>query len=213
VSFQPYEVPDDPSSYRQVVTPASNRTATGAAVRRPRITDAVLSAALDVLEEAGYERLSMEEVARRAGVGKAALYRRWPGKLDMVLDALTRLSAPPEQIEAASLADAVEELLRQAIAWLTDARTLAILPDLIAQSGRHPELARALREQVRGPRRLWADEVLRAWTPDSRSREMAIDLLAAPLFWRLAQQLEVDDDYLRRLGDLVTGALANTTRT
>lgn len=196
---------------------SSGRAATGAAVRRPRITDAVLAAALDMLEETGYERLSMEEVARRAGVGKAALYRRWSGKLDMVFDALGRLSAPPEQIQASSLTDAVQELLRQASAWLTDARTRAVLPDLIAQAGRHPELARALREHVGGPRRVWADEVLRAWTPDSpagsRSREMAIDLLAAPLFWRLAQQLEVDDDYLRRLGDIVIRALAEPTST
>jgi AcrR family transcriptional regulator len=196
------------------MSPTPGRPATGAAVRRPRITDAVLTAALDVLEEAGYERLSMDEVARRAGVGKAALYRRWSGKLDMVLDALTRLSAPTEQIEAASLADAVEKLLRQAVAWLTDAKIRAVLPDLIAQAGRHPELASALRDHVGGPRRQWADKVLGAWTPDSpagsRSREMAIDLLAAPLFWRLAQQLAIDDDYLRRLGDLITDALADT---
>lgn len=195
------------------MTTASGRPATGAALLRPRITDAVLTAALDVLEVAGYERLSMDEVARRAGVGKAALYRRWPGKLDMVLDALTRLSKPPEHVQAASLAGAVHELLREALAWLTDPRTRAVLPDLIAQAGRHPELARALHEHVGGPRRQWADTVLRAWTPDSpegdRSRELAIDLLAAPLFWRLTQQLDLDEDYLARLAALVTYTLGS----
>lgn len=190
------------------------RRATGAAVLRPRITDAVLTAALDVLEDSGYERLSMDQVARRAGVGKAALYRRWPGKLDMVLDALARLSAPPEHVEAASLADAVRVLLDDAVSWLTDARTRAVLPDLIAQAGRRPELARALREHVGGPRRQRADEVLRAWTPGdpdgARNRELAIDLLAAPLFWRLTQQLDVDEDYLARLADLVTQVLGGS---
>lgn len=196
------------------MTTAPGRPATGAAVLRPRITDAVLTAALDVLEVAGYERLSMDEVARRAGVGKAALYRRWPGKLDMILDALARLSAPPRHNHATSLADAVRELLREAVAWLTDTRTRAVLPDLIAQAGRHPELAQALREHVGGPRRQWADTVLRAWTPDTpqaaRSRELAIDLLAAPLFWRLTQQLDLDEDYLTRLAELVTHALNDT---
>lgn len=196
------------------MTTAAGRPVTGAAVLRPRITDAVLTAAVDVLEMVGYERLSMDEVARRAGVGKAALYRRWPGKLDMVLDALTRLSTPPQHIQAASLADAVRELLREAVAWLTDARTRAVLPDLIAQAGRHPELARALREHVGGPRRQWADTVLQAWTPDSpqgnRSRELAIDLLAAPLYWRLTQQLDLDQDYLTRLAELITRALNDT---
>lgn len=196
------------------MTTAAGRPVTGAALLRPRITDAVLTATLDVLEVAGYERLSMDEVARRAGVGKAALYRRWPGKLDMILDALTRLSAPPEHIQATSLTDAVHELLLEAVAWLTDSRTRAVLPDLIAQAGRHPELARALREHVGGPRRQWADTALRAWTPDSpdghRSRELAIDLLAAPLFWRLTQQLDVDEDYLTRLAELVSYALNDT---
>lgn len=193
------------------MTTAAGRPVSGAAVLRPRITDAVLTAALDVLEVSGYERLSMDEVARRAGVGKAALYRRWPGKLDMILDALTRLSAPPTHIQAASLADAVRELLREAVAWLTDNRTRAVLPDLIAQAGRHPELAGALAEHVGGPRRQWADEALRAWTPDSprgsQSRQLAIDLLAAPLFWRLTQQLDLDEDYLTRLAELVTHVL------
>lgn len=192
----------------------TGRTATGAALLRPGITDAVLSAVLDGLGSLGFERLSMDEVARRAGVGKAALYRRWPGKLDMVLDALTRLSAPPKHVEAASLPEAVRELLDEAVAWLTDARTRAVLPDLIAQAGRQPELARALREHIGGPRRRWADTVLKRWTPDSpegeQSRELAIDLLAAPLFWRLNQQLDLDEDYLTRLANLVTSALADT---
>lgn len=193
---------------------ATGRAATGAAVLRPGITDAALSAALDALGSVGFERLSMDEVARRAGVGKAALYRRWPGKLDMVLDALTRLSAPPKHVEAMSLPEAVRELLDEAVAWLTDARTRAVLPDLIAQAGRQPELARALREHIGGPRRRWADTVLMRWTPDSpegeRGRELAIDLLAAPLFWRLSQQLELDEDYLTRLASLITCALTDT---
>ncbi len=187
------------------------RTATGAAVLRQVITDAVLTAALEVLEAAGYERLSMDEVARRAGVGKAALYRRWPGKLDMVLDALTRLSAPPQRTKADSLPGVVRELLAETVRWLTDARTRAVLPELIAQASRYPELARALHEQIGGPRRQWADTVLRQWTPDTPAggerRELAIDLLAAPLFWRLHQQLPLHDAYLAKLADLIIHTL------
>jgi len=66
----------------------------GGARLRPELTDAMLTAALDQLEEFGYERLSMDQVARRAGVGKAALYRRWSGKLEMVVDALAGLRDP-----------------------------------------------------------------------------------------------------------------------
>ena len=185
----------------------------GAAVLRPDLTDVVLTATLEQLEESGYDRLSMDQVARRAGVGKAALYRRWRGKRDMVVAALAGLSVPHTSAgQVSTLRDAVETLLRDVLTWLTDPRIRAILPDLIAQAGRHPELAQALAERIGGPRRRHADLVLQPWTaPDEtgrRAREMAVDLLAAPLFWRLTQQLAIDQDYLRRLADLVTGLLS-----
>jgi AcrR family transcriptional regulator len=50
----------------------------------------VLSAALDVLDDSGYGRLSLEEVARRAGTTKPAIYRRWPNRQRLVLAALAR---------------------------------------------------------------------------------------------------------------------------
>lgn len=196
------------------MTPDRTRTATGAAVLRSVITDAVIAAALEVLESAGYQRLSMDEVARRAGVGKAALYRRWPGKLEMVVDALSGLSGTPDRIRAATLPDVVQELLDETVRWLSDPRTRAVLPELIAQAHRHPELARALHDHIGGPRRQWADGVLREWTPDSPAgeerRELAVDLLAAPLFWRLHQGLPLSEAYLARLADLITDALTDT---
>ena len=63
----------------------SRRPVAGAAVLRPELTEAVLDATLDQLAQGGVGRLSMQQVAQHAGVGKSALYRRWPGKLDMVM--------------------------------------------------------------------------------------------------------------------------------
>ena len=57
---------------------------------RPRdaTRDAVImSAALEVLAEHGYDRMTMDQVAKRAGAGKATLYRRWPSKADLVAQA------------------------------------------------------------------------------------------------------------------------------
>ena len=56
--------------------------------RDPGIDAAVLSAALTVLDDAGYGRLTLEEVARRAGTTKPAIYRRWPTRQQLVLAAL-----------------------------------------------------------------------------------------------------------------------------
>ena len=60
------------------------RTPTGAAVLQPEVTQAITDAVLHELAEQGYGRLSMEAVAKRAGVGKSALYRRWASKDEMI---------------------------------------------------------------------------------------------------------------------------------
>ena len=62
---------------------------TGAAVLRGHITEAIRHAAAAELASVGYGRLSIEAVARRAGVAKTAVYRRWGSKLDMVLELVT----------------------------------------------------------------------------------------------------------------------------
>lgn len=60
---------------------------------------ALLAVALDLLAEVGYDRMSLDEVARRAHTSKATLYRRWPGKADLVVAALmahkTHAQQPP----------------------------------------------------------------------------------------------------------------------
>lgn len=167
-----------------------------------------MTAALDQLEQSGYERLSMEQVAKRAGVGKAALYRRWPNKLAMVIDALARLSAPlPELEQQDSLELTVRAMVDDVREWLICPPLHVVLPELIAQSARHPQLAAALSDQIAGPRRELADRTLRRWTESDefgeQVRDFAIDLLAAPIYWRLAQQRDVDEAYLDRLANLV----------
>lgn len=62
----------------------------GGRPRSPEIDAAVLDATLTVLDTAGYGRFSIEEVARRAGTTKPAIYRRWPTRQHLVLAALAR---------------------------------------------------------------------------------------------------------------------------
>jgi AcrR family transcriptional regulator len=62
------------------------RQPAGAAVLRPEKTEAIIAAFFAELGKNGFEALTMDRVAERAGVGKAALYRRWPSKQDMLVD-------------------------------------------------------------------------------------------------------------------------------
>ncbi|MGP6170047.1 TetR/AcrR family transcriptional regulator [Microbacterium sp. A196] len=69
--------------------------------RDPEVDRSILFAALELLGELGYDRLTIEGVAARSGTGKASIYRRWTGKPELILDAVRLLeesftSTPPD---------------------------------------------------------------------------------------------------------------------
>src|SRR5258705_3967878 len=85
---------------------------------RPRdqnVTDAAHEATLRLLAEVGYSGLTMERVAREAGVGKPALYRRYADKAELVVGAILATKLPP--MEGADLGDTFEGI-RAAMAGL-----------------------------------------------------------------------------------------------
>lgn len=87
-------------------------TTTARHTRHEARTPAILQAALAVLVDVGYDRLTMEAVAARAKAGKATLYRRWAGKAELVAEAVTRLRAeclppPPDHGSLQADLDAV----------------------------------------------------------------------------------------------------------
>src|ERR1700712_1303002 len=137
------------------------RSPTGAAVFSPAVTDAITTAAIDELMESGYARLAMDRVARRAGVGKSAIYRRWPSKQHMIVDGLALLSIPTGPApDTGSLRGDLRAMLQSCYDWLTDPRIRAVLPDLIAESDRNPVLAEAVAHHVTRPRLAWSRTML-----------------------------------------------------
>ncbi len=71
--------------------------------RDPRLDEAVVAATLQLLAEEGYAQLTVERIAARAGVGKASLYRRWPDKVSIVLEAVSRNPERPSAPDTGSL--------------------------------------------------------------------------------------------------------------
>jgi AcrR family transcriptional regulator len=191
------------------------RTPAGAAVLRPQLTEAVVDAVFAELAETGYGRLSMQRVAARAGVGKSALYRRWPGKQEMVLDVVSRLGVrtdPPP--DTGSLVGDLRALAHDMRDWLTLPRLRPIAADLLAEVDRNPDLARAFRAVLAGPRRERARAVLdaaaaRGEVPDDGALlDLVVDVLGSAPYWRLTiLGEEIDDAYLDRLAALVAAGL------
>lgn len=197
---------------------SARRPATGAAVLRPELTEAVIDAVFAEFTERGYGRLSMQGVADRAGVGKSALYRRWPGKQDMVIDVVSRLGVPDgDPPSTGSLEGDLRALLTAMRAWLTHPRLRGILPDLIAEAGRSPELGAAFRERLAEPRRAWSAAVLtraveRGELPtgadDETTLAVVLDVVGSAPYWRAAVGgTEADDAYVDRLARLLAGGL------
>src|SRR5215469_12993073 len=110
---------------------------------RPRSTKADQSlreAALQVFVEDGLEAMSMEKVAKLAGVSKLTLYRRWPSKVELVRDVLARLSEQVPIADTGSLRSDLLALLRAAYLASTASPAGQILPRLVGEIATHPAL-------------------------------------------------------------------------
>ncbi|GAA3372091.1 TetR/AcrR family transcriptional regulator [Streptomyces sannanensis] len=171
------------------VTP--RRTPAGAAVLREDVTDAIRAAVFEELAAVGFARMSIEGIARRAGVGKTAVYRRWKSKLHLVLDLVTAFSAQGLPAPATgSLYGDVRALLEVASHALRHPVASQVIPDLLVESVRQPEIADAIRAALLDSQQGIAsvvvrDAVARGELPEDTDPERALDLIIGPLYWRL----------------------------
>ncbi|HKC23858.1 MAG TPA: TetR/AcrR family transcriptional regulator [Thermoanaerobaculia bacterium] len=109
-------------------------------------TREILRSAVELLAEVGYDRLTMDAVAERAGAGKATLYRRWPSKSRLVVDAVADFTPFPEgdDVDSGSLADDLRHALGLYMGG--DPLRQRVVSGLSSALARHPELAAAMRD-------------------------------------------------------------------
>jgi len=131
----------------------------GGRPRDPRVDDAIIQATRDVLATGGYARLTVDAVAARAGVGKAAIYRRYVTKQEMIFSA-TVGDARSESFPDAGSLSADLTLLCQRIAHKLSATTSDVLHGLLADLYVDPALAARFTETFLGGERLIVVEVL-----------------------------------------------------
>ena len=113
---------------------------------------AIRAAALEGLAEVGYDRLTVDMVAAKARAGKGALYRRWPSKAALVIDAITHDRPAVPIPDTGHLADDLEALAALMDAPGSDPRTHQVMMGLVSASNRDPDLAEALRVRIVEPR-------------------------------------------------------------
>ncbi|MFH8348212.1 TetR/AcrR family transcriptional regulator [Streptomyces sp. NPDC018045] len=150
---------------------------------------AVLHAADDLLVEHGFGGLTVEAIARRAGVAKQTIYRWWPSKVEILLDTLIEdsdkhLPVPTERPTAASIRGYLRDFAR----FLTRDTAGQVLLALLAEAQHHPDTARSFHDRYLGPRRdLERDMLARAIEAGEISPGLspaaAIDALVGPIVY------------------------------
>jgi AcrR family transcriptional regulator len=137
------------------------------AIRRPgrprseRAEQAILDATLEAIGDYGVDGVRCEDVAARAGVGKATLYRRWPGKEDLLIAAFASLKAPLPEPRGESVREDLIAMLEVMAADADDPRHARQFALLHGEGERYPRLVRRYKEQVVEPRRELIRSVLR----------------------------------------------------
>ncbi|GIF71532.1 TetR/AcrR family transcriptional regulator [Asanoa siamensis] len=157
--------------------------------RSVRVDEAIVSATLDLLAEGTtVDVLSIEAIASRAGVGKATIYRRWPGKEALLHDALATLKLPGPELAGESVRDDLIALLSQVGPTGHDPRFPKILPCILPHLSRSPEHYQAYQDIIE-PRRNRVRQVLRRGVANGELRaDLDIELTMAVLIGPILMQ-------------------------
>ncbi|MFI2435506.1 TetR/AcrR family transcriptional regulator [Streptomyces sp. NPDC018693] len=175
---------------------------------------AILQATVSLLGETGFQGLTMEQVARRAGVGRATVYRRWHSKEEMIISALDTLMA---DFDVERTGDLHEDLLAMT-RWLRDGLLNApegrLLPHLAAQAVSDPNFPSSHMDTWVCP---WRDAVEDVFVqgrdqglvrPDVNLTSV-VDMLAGVVILRLflGHGKPLTDDQIRDMIDAVLGGV------
>jgi AcrR family transcriptional regulator len=129
--------------------------------RSEQAEQAIIDAALELFGERGVDGVCVEAVAARAGVGKATIYRRWPGKEDLLIAALGSMKAPMPDPDTGRVRDDLIELLAILIRDMADPRFTRQFAMLHGEGEAHPRILARYTEMVTEPRRQVIRTVLR----------------------------------------------------
>src|SRR5690242_3883860 len=194
---------------------APPQTAPRGRPRSQQAHKAILDAAAELLLTRGLSAVSMDTVAQQAGVSKATIYRWWPTKETLALDALYTgwAAAQPHPRDTGTLRGDLLSLLRP-WARLASSRPYArVIAALITEANTDPVFAAEYRQRVVQPRRhqarvLFDRAIERGEIPADTNIEVALDLLYGPLYHRLLHgHAPLNDRFTRDVIDMALGGI------
>ena len=177
---------------------------------RPRSEEAhkaILDATLELLVEVGFSGLTVEGVAQRAGVGKATIYRRWPSKLPLVVEAFSQLPAL-EEIDSGDLVEDLIAMLRSYLQIVNQTPLATVLPSLAGERAHNPELSKlfdpVMKERRQPLIRALERAIARGELAPGLDVDLAADLIVGPIAVKVMNGIRVSP---RSVGAIVELAL------
>ena len=183
--------------------------------RSERARIAVLDAAAELMLDRSLGAVSMDEVAARAGVSKATIYRWWPTKEILALDALYReWEGVPDGRDTGTLRGDLLQLLRPWARLVVRRPYGRVMAALLTEAQSDPAFAEQYRAHFVEPRREQARAVFRraidrGEIPSNTKIEVALDLLYGPMYHRLLHQhAPLNDRFVRDVVDTALDGIA-----
>jgi AcrR family transcriptional regulator len=158
--------------------------------RDARADRAIIAAALELIAERGVAAVRMDDIADRAGVGKATIYRRYRSKDELVTDAVGSMVNTIEIPDSGSTRTDLLILMRQAVELYSGSFAARLMPTLVDEMSRNADLAKVARDRFLTGRRaalciVFDRGIDRGDLDPDLDIELALDVLAAPVFYRL----------------------------
>jgi AcrR family transcriptional regulator len=158
----------------------------------PRVVlsrERVLTATLELMTETGLGGLTIDDVSKRSGVAKTTIYRHWPNRTALVIDACLRMTdGDDEPPDTGSIEDDVQTILTNLATLLDTARWASILPSIVDAAERDPEIAEVhsrLQRWHAAPLRAALERaVLRGEIPAEADLSSIAAALLGPLYFR-----------------------------
>ena len=198
-------------------------TASAPTSRRPgrprdtRADEAILDAAREVLAEVGVARFTVDEVAARASVGKATIYRRWPSRGALLLDTgHHRLGLQAPDPHTGSVRDDLVIIAGELARKMRDTPAGKIMPAVLAEAAVDPGMKRVLADFLRDRRRTAVAAVergiARSELPEDVDPEFVLDVLGGFVFFRsqMADRPTTDADVETVVDTVLAGIRVQT---
>jgi AcrR family transcriptional regulator len=179
--------------------------------------EAILRATLELLEHTTVRDLTIEGIARAAGVGKPTIYRWWPSKNALVVEAVFGSVADQVAFPPAATAEAALTAQVRIVAELLAGTPGRRLAELVGEGQADPDTLRLINERFVSVRRTATRELIQAGQqrgeiPTDVDPDAAIDLIYGPLYYRLLfRHLPLDADFAETIVRRALHGLATPT--